>query len=198
MWKLRRIKEMLFDGIWAVMLNNRAKKDSPKVLDSLSAHAGDIIADIGLGGGFFTFELAKLTGPGGKVFAADTNERLLSRIESIASKNQVSNVKTVLCREDSCPLQKESCDLIFMRNVLHHIKDPLLYFQKLRESIKPGGRIAVLDWKNTEGGFVGRAGHCMSEAEIHNALQGAGFLHVKSLNVLDGQSFSIFQREIGK
>ncbi len=44
MWKLWRIKEMLFDGIWAVMLNNRAKKNSPKVLDNLDIQAGDMIS----------------------------------------------------------------------------------------------------------------------------------------------------------
>lgn len=192
--KQQRKKAMLFNGLWAVMLNNRAKKDSEKVLEKLDIHVGDIIADIGSGGGFFTIEMAKRTGPGGKVFAADTNERLLSRIESIALKNQVSNIKTVLCREDNCPLQKESCDLIFMRNVLHHIKDPLSYFQKLRESIKPGGRIAVLDWKNTEGGFVGLAGHCTPEAEILKIMQKAEFSHLRTLDFLSGQSFNIFRK----
>lgn len=189
---------MLFNGIWAVMLNNRAKKDSRKVLDNLGIHSGDIIADIGSGGGFFTFELAKLTGPGGKVFAADTNEKFLARIESIASKNQVSNIKTVLCREDNCPLQKESCDLIFMRNVFHHIKNPVSYFRKLRESIKPGGRIAILDWKKSEGGFVGRAGHCTPEAEIIDIMQKTGFSHLQSFDFLPGQSFNIFQKTAAK
>lgn len=198
MWKLRRIKEMLFDGIWAVMLNNRAKKDSQKVLDALDIHAGDMIADIGSGGGFFTFELAKLTGPCGTVFAADTNKKLLTRIENIALKKRISNVRIVVCGEDGCPLQKESCDLVFMRNVFHHIKNPVLYFQKLRESIKPGGRIAVLDWEKAEGGFAGRAGHCTPEAEIRRILLTSGFIHLKSLDILDGQSFNLFYRDTGR
>ena len=189
---------MLFSGLWAVMLNNRAKKDSEKVLEKLDIHVGDIIADIGSGGGFFTFEMAQRTGPGGEVFAADTNEGLLSRIEGIASKNQVSNIKTVLCGEEGCPLQKESCDLIFMRNVLHHIKNPVSYFQKLRESIKPGGRIAILDWRKSEGGFVGRSGHCTPEEEILKIMQKAGFSRLQTFDFLSGQSFNLFRNPSAK
>jgi ubiquinone/menaquinone biosynthesis C-methylase UbiE len=185
---------MLFNGLWALMLNNRAKKGSQKVLDNLNIRAGDTIADIGSGGGYFAFELAKLAGPGGIVFAADTNEKLLSRIGNIASQSRVSNVKTVICSEDGCPLQRESCDLIFMRNVFHHIKDPVSYFQKLRESIKPGGRIAVLDWKSTEGGFVGRAGHATPEAEVLRIIEQAGFSHLQAFDFLPGQSFHIFRK----
>lgn len=185
---------MLFRGIWAIMLNNRAKKDSQKVLDRLDIHAGNTIADIGSGGGYFTFELAKRAGPNGKVFAADTNKRFLARIDGVVRKNALRNIETVVCGEDRCPLQKESCDLIFMRNVFHHIKDPVSYFRKLRESMKPDGKIAVLDWESAKGGFIGRARHCTPEAEINKALEAAGFHHEKSFDILNGQSFNIYHR----
>lgn len=185
---------MLFSRIWAVMLNNRAKKDSQRVLDNLEIHPGDIIADIGSGGGNFTFEMAKLTGSQGKVLAADTNEKLLAYVENTAKKKQLHNIERVICSEGGCPLSKESCDLIFMRNVFHHIKNPVSYFAKLRASIKPGGRIAVIDWKDTGRGFVGRAGHAAPEEEIHRVLQEAGFLHLKSLNILNAQSFNLYRK----
>jgi SAM-dependent methyltransferase len=68
-----------------------------------------------------------------------------------------------------------------MRNVLHHIKDPVLYFQKLGESIKPGGRTAILDWKKSEGGFVGRSGHATLEKDILRVMEKAGFSHFEGL-----------------
>ncbi len=116
---------MLFSGIWAVMLNNRAKKGSQKVLQNLEISIGDHIADIGSGGGYFTFEMAKRTRPDGKAFAVDTNEKLLARIKKIAEKNRLSNIETVSGSEDNCRLQRESCDLVFMRNVFHHIKNSM-------------------------------------------------------------------------
>ena len=123
---------MLFKTIWAMMLNNRAKKDSQKVLDCLNIQLGCIIADIGSGGGFFTFEFSKRTGLGGKVFAADSDKKLLIYIENISIKKKINNIETVICKEDECPLPKESYDLIFMRSIFHHIKNPKSYFLKLR------------------------------------------------------------------
>ncbi len=183
---------MLFSGIWAVMLNNRAKKDSQRVLENLDIRTGSVIADIGSGGGFFTFELVKRTGTGGKVLAADTSEQLLARIENTVRKKQLHNIETVICREDGCPLPKESCDLIFMRNVFHHIKNPVSYFTKLGESVKPGERIAIIDWKITGRGFVGRSGHATPEAEILKIMQKAGFSHLQAFDFLSDQSFHIF------
>lgn len=185
---------MLFSGLWAVMLNNRAKKGAQKVLDNLDIRTGSVIADIGSGGGFYTFELAKRTGPGGKVFAADTSEQLLARIENTVRKKQLIHVETVICREDGCPLPAESCDLVFMRNVFHHIKSPVSYFIKLGESVKPGGRIAIIDWKITAHGFVGRSGHATPEAEILKIMQNAGFSHLRAFDFLSDQSFHIFRK----
>ena len=183
---------MRFDGLWAIMLNNRAKKGSQKVLLNLNIHAGDIIADIGSGGGYYSFEMARLTGSDGKVYAVDTNKALLTRIENTARKMQFQNIETVNSSEDSCNLPKDSCDLIFMRNVFHHIKNPALYFQDIKERIKPEGILAILDWKSTAGGFVGRSGHCTEEEEIKRILTSVGFRHVKSIDGLDDQSFDVF------
>lgn len=185
---------MLFNEICAAMLNNRAKKDSQKVLEALGIHAGDSIADIGSGGGYFTLELAKRVGTSGIVFAADTNKKLLARIENILRKSRISNVKTVVCSEDGCPLRNKSCDLIFMRNVFHHIKDPVSYFTRLGESVKPGGRIAIVEWKHTGRGFVGRTGHATPEAEILKIMLKAEFAHLQAFNFLPDQSFHIFRK----
>ncbi len=56
----------------------------------------------------------------------------------------------------------------------------------------------VLDWKNKEGGFVGRAGHFTPETEIRRVLREAGFSHLKTLNILAGQLFNTFQKNLKK
>lgn len=178
------------------MLNNRAKKDSQLVLNSLNIHPGAVIADIGSGGGYFTFELAKRTGAGGKVFAVDTNISLLKTIEKATKKKRVNNIETVIGHEDDCPLQKESCDLVFMRNVFHHIKNPVSYFKKLREAIRTEGRIAIIDWDSTARGYVGCAGHTTPETKIQQIMQEAGFEPVNSYRFLKGQSFNVFTKRI--
>jgi arsenite methyltransferase len=186
---------MLYSDIIATMFNNRAKKDSRMVLKSLDIHAGDTIADIGSGGGWYSFAFAERTGVNGMVIAADTNKKLLARIESTARKQGIINVKTILCSGSGCPLPKESCDLVFMRNVFHHIKDPVSYIRTLREGLKPGGRITVIDWKETAGGYVGRSGHATPEAVILDTMREARLSHVRTFDFLSGQSFNIFRKD---
>ncbi len=180
-------------GIWAVMLNKRAKKDSRHVLDSLEIGTGEVIADIGSGGGLFVFEFAERIGSGGKVFAVDTNKALLSRLEKMLQKQQIENVETLLGNEDGCPLPKSSCDLIFMRNVFHHIANPVLYLRNVKESLKSGGRLAIIEWSpDMRRNYISRAGHCTPEGEIRRVMQEAGLGHLKTLDFLEGQSFNIF------
>lgn len=187
---------MILTRIWAVMLNNRAKRDSEKVLESLEIKAGDIIADIGSGGGYFTVRLAKRTGSGGKVFAVDTNQKLLLYINKMMKKQHIQNIETVLGREDGCSLPTENCDLIFMRNVFHHIADPVSYFTNIKKSLKFGGRIAIIEWsQSTRRSHVSYAGHCTSEKDIQRVMREAGYTHLNSLDFVDGQSLNIFEKK---
>lgn len=187
---------MILTRIWAMMLNNRAKKDSEKVLDSLEIKQGDVIADIGSGGGYFAARLAKRAGKDGKMFVADTNKALLLYVAKAMKKQHIYNVKTIVGREDGCPLPKESCDLIFMRNVFHYLTNSVSYFRNIRESLKPGGRIAIVEWlPNMKGNYVSCAGYCTSEKEIRGRLCKAGFAQLKSFDFLNGQSFNIFKKD---
>ncbi len=185
---------MFLTGVWALSLNKRAKKDSEIILNALQIVPGNVIADIGSGGGYFTFEFAQITGSGGKVFAVDTNKTLLEGIKKKAHKKHLSNIEIVIGQEDGCPLPEESCDLIFMRNSFHHIEDPVIYFQKLKKSVKPGGRIAIIDWEGKVHSYVGFAGHTTPETEILNVFNEIGFEHLESFDFLDGQSFNIFRK----
>lgn len=190
---------MILKEIWALMLNNRAKKDSEKVLESLEIKRGYVIGDIGSGGGYFAAQFSKRTGEDGKVFAVDNDKDLLLYVDKAMKKKHIYNVETVIVQEDECPLPKQSCDLIFMRNVFHHIEDPGSYFTNLKESLKPHGRLAIVEWLPDMGGiYVSRAGHCTSEKTIQNILYQAGFEQLKSFNFLKVQSFKIFKKSIRK
>lgn len=186
---------MSLTGFWAMMLNNRAKRDSEKVIESLAINQGDVIADIGSGGGYFSARLSKKTGSNGKVFAVDTNKALLSYVVKAMKKQHIHNVKTVVVKDNGSPLQKESCDLIFMRNVFHHITNPESYLSNIKESLRPGGRIAIIDWlPKMKGSDDSHTGHYTPEKEIQRILDKAGFARLKSFDFLKGQSFNIFEK----
>ena len=174
-------------NIKAEMFNKKAEKHSKEVLENLGIRAGDVIADLGSGGGFFTFEFAKRTGPDGKVYAVDTDQGLLSYIQSQQKKKQLQNITTVNA-DDNDPKLPESCDLVFLRNSFHHIPDPAAYFQNLKKYIKPDGRVAIIDWKPG----ASHHGHTATEDEIRTVMQDAGFQNTQSFDFLEKQFFNIF------
>ncbi len=179
----------------AAMLNSRARKNAGKVLNALGVKSGDVVADVGSGGGYFTILFAKRVAPGGTVYAVDVDEALLLHVEREAAAQGCANVRTVLSDDSDSRLPDESCDLVFMRNVFHHLSDPALYFGNLRAGLKPGGRIALLDWKPGAATMPGRH-HTTSQKTILETLAQAGYAHVGSYDFLEDQTFNIFQKPV--
>ena len=180
--------------IRAIMINIRAKKGSKQVIEKLKIQKGDFIADIGSGGGYLTCEFAKKVGKNGRVFAIDTDEKLLKCIDKLIMKKNIQNVRTLVSDEDGVILSKGNCDLIFMRNVFHHIKDQVAYFKKMKENLKPGGRIAIVEWSNPLiWSHISGTNHSTPENKICQVMQEAGFQNTEKFDFLDGQSFNIFK-----
>lgn len=177
-------------SIRASMLNYRAKKGSSEVIKKLEIKKGDIIGDIGSGGGFFTFKFSKIVGAEGKVFAVDTNQKLLAHINLIMKRNQIQNIETLPSNENCCPLLDTSCNFIFMRNVFHHIINQVNYFENIRNCLNTGGKIVIIEW--LPGATL--IGHCTEEMKIKEIMKGAGFTHLKSFDFLKKQSFNIFEK----
>lgn len=176
-------------NILGFMLNKRAKAGSQQILESLHIKKGDVIADIGSGGGYFTFEFAKRTGKDGKVYSVDTNTGLLNYIEKKQKKQNIKNVITMWADETGFQLSGETCNLIFSRNVFHHIKSAPDYFRSIQRNLNPDGKVAIIEW--LPNGAM-RTGHTKSEMEICRVMKAAGFKRIQSFNYLDSQSFNIF------
>lgn len=181
---------MILKSIRAKMLNRRAKNGAGLILKSLQIKQGDIIADIGSGGGYYSFCFAELVGSEGRIYAIDTDKDLLECLYNKLKKRGFNNIDTIN-GEHIYNLPRESCDLIFMRNVFHHISNKTLYFRELKKIIKSEGRVAIIEW-SPEG--MMRSDHCTPEKEILKILQAAGYKRIQSNNSLKGQSYNIFQK----
>jgi arsenite methyltransferase len=189
---------MNFKFIRAAMLNQRAKNNVDLVLRNLKIREGDVIVDLGCGGGFFSFQFLKEVGDLGKVFAVDVDERMLQYINQKAEKKGCRNLIPVFAEPDRLSLPESSCDLFFLRNVFHHLFQPGEYIRQLKKYLKPKGRIAVLDYRNQKGcGFIHLFGHrLVLEEEICNIMIGEGFKLVETFNILPEQSFNIFALDV--
>ena len=178
------------------MFNRKASdpKNKPdEILKVLALQEGQQVADVGAGGGYFVLQFAKTIGIEGRVFAVDTNPEFLEFIKNNAREKGLVNVETVLAEKDRPTLPRKSLDLVFMRNVCHHLRNRVEYFEKLKDSLKPEGRIAIIEY--ISGGrfsFRGIFGHYIPKDTIIKEMKEAGYKLERDLNFLPAQSFTIF------
>ncbi|MDX1383263.1 MAG: class I SAM-dependent methyltransferase [Thermoanaerobaculia bacterium] len=121
-----------------------------RVVESLGLAAGDRVADVGAGGGYFSFRFAAAVGDEGRVFAADLDRGLLDYVAKEAEKRGYANIRTVLAAPDD-PRLPEPVDLLFTCNTAHHFADRVVWFRGVRRYLAPGGRLAVVDYFDMHG-----------------------------------------------
>ena len=144
-------------------------------------------------------KFAELVGPKGNVYAVDTNPEFLFFVKNNARENKLGNVATVLSKGESLNLPEKSIDLIYFRNVIHHIQDRENYFKNLKKFLKPSGKIAIIEYKKP-GFFSSRKifGHYLPKETIVLELEKAGYLLEKEFNFLPEQHFTVYSDKEAK
>jgi ubiquinone/menaquinone biosynthesis C-methylase UbiE len=117
------------------------------VLHALGVAPGMTVADLGAGTGYFSMHLAKAVGETGKVLAIDIEPKLVLYMKERAAKAGAAQVVAVLAPPDDPKLPAHGVDLVLIVDTWHHIDDRLHYLAKLAAGLKPGGRVAVVDFK---------------------------------------------------
>jgi len=120
-----------------------------RVVEDLGLKDGSSIADIGCGGGYFTFRFAKAVGAKGKVFATEISERAMRGVSDRVKREKLTNVEPVLSEPTNTKLKDASTDAAFICNVLHHVpkaQRPGLV-KDIARALKPGGYFFIVDWR---------------------------------------------------
>jgi arsenite methyltransferase len=162
----------------------------PRVIETLGAKPGMKLVDLGSGSGLFTRPLATAVAPGGVVYAVDINDALLKIVDRSTKEARIGNVRTVLGATDD-PKIPEPVDLIFICDTLHHIQNQPQYLKGLAKYLKPGGRVAIIDF-----GKDWPAGHesmAYSVASLEGWMRDAGFSRVSSHDFLENSFFVIWK-----
>ena len=145
------------------------------------------VADVGAGGGAITVVLGKWIGDG-QVFATDIGERQLRVIREYVEKEGLKNVTVIEGAAAATNLPAACCDAIFMRDVYHHITAVEAFNKSLLASLKPGGRLAIIDFppdpgsKLPNGVPANRGGHGIPYAVVIDEIKAAGFTHVRTID----------------
>jgi ubiquinone/menaquinone biosynthesis C-methylase UbiE len=131
------------------LATTRARWQRPdRVLRVLRLRPGAVVADVGSGPGYFTTRLARVVGPRGRVYAVDPEPEVLTVL--VKRLDGTGNVTPVLSRDDDPMLPAASCDLALFVNAYHHVADGPAFVRRLARCLKPGGRLAAIDWAYRE------------------------------------------------
>ncbi len=122
-----------------------------RVMDILRVREGSSVADIGAGSGWFTVRAARRVGASGQVFAVEINSEYIVYINRRADNEGLQNIRTVLGRPDDPLLSRQSVDAVMILKTYHEIEGPVVLLRRVRESLKPGGRLGIIDRDGTGG-----------------------------------------------
>jgi len=179
------LKQCAYEGI------SRERWQQPdRVIAELKLHPGDLVADLGAGGGYFTFRLAQVVGPQGTVYAVDIDPDMIDLIQKNARERNAANVVTVAARADD-PLLPAPVDLIFTVDTFHHFENRVEYLKGLKKYLRPSGRIAIIDF-DRRAWIEGLWHHYTPSDFIKREMEQAGYSLAQEFTFLERQSFLIF------
>lgn len=161
------------------------------VVAVLQLDAGDRIADLGAGGGYFTFRLADAVGAGGTVYAVDVDDGMIEYLRERAVEEGRKNIEIIRAAYDDPRLTADGVDMIFTANTYHHLEDRPAYFRNAKKYLRPGGRVAIIDL-NGEGWFAYLFSHFTPPEQIRKEMKAAGYERELQFDFLEQQSFQIF------
>jgi len=154
-----------------------------KTLKETGLKEGMNFADIGCGNGYFTFPASGITGPKGRVFALDISPEMLEEINARVKEENKTNIEVINTEENNLKIAKESVDLAFSCNVVHEAKDLDLFLKEVERILRPGGRIAIIDWEKKDSDLGPPREHRLDKSIIINELKNIGFKYIKAKNL---------------
>jgi predicted methyltransferase len=191
----REIAHVMGPGgiVWLERQERETEEQPQLVVDALEIKPGQTIADLGAGSGYYSFRIAPLVGPTGKVLAIDIEPAMLEVIAQRAGRERIANVVTVRSSARDPNLAPASVDLLFMVDVYHELEYPYEVMTKVRGALKPGGRVALIEYRAEDPKVAIKPLHKMSERQVRREMQAAGFEHVKTVRTLPLQHLILFE-----
>jgi 2-polyprenyl-3-methyl-5-hydroxy-6-metoxy-1,4-benzoquinol methylase len=179
---------------WLDRPEREAEEAPTRALQIISIVRGSTVADIGAGSGYFTERLARLVGPAGKVYATDIQQGMLDLLAQRLLRGRIDNVTLVRGEPADPKLPPASLDLALMVDVYHELADPQTVLRRIREALKPDGRLVLIEYKGEDATIPILPSHKMTVAQAKVEVEHEGFKLVRADSSLPRQHVLIFSQ----
>jgi ubiquinone/menaquinone biosynthesis C-methylase UbiE len=179
---------------WLVRPERESEEHPEQALDALRIQKGAAVADVGAGVGYYTWRLAERVGPKGAVYGEDIQQQMLDGLAKNVAARHLTNVHAVLGREDDPRLPAGALDLVLLVDVYHEFSDPEKMLDHIRDSLKPGGRLVLLEYRAEDPSVPILPLHKMTVEQVRREVEPEGFRYDKTIEVLPWQHIIVFRR----
>lgn len=175
--------------------SERWQQERPDLLiNELGLDRGMVVADVGAGTGYHTVLLARAVGDNGVVYAVDLQPQMLQRLERNMRRQGIDQYRAVLATPEDPRLPAGALDLILMVDVYHELEHPHEVLHQLITALKPGGRIAFVEYRAEDARVPIKALHKMSEAQIRREAEASGLRWERTFGGLPWQHLVVFRK----
>jgi SAM-dependent methyltransferase len=175
--------------------SERDDEEEPDLaLRLLRIQRGSTVADIGAGSGYFTLRLARAVGEKGTVYATDIQQGMLDLLQKNVARAKLTNIVPVLGGVDDPKLPANTIDLALMVDVYHEFSQPQRVLQRIRDSLKPGGRLVLIEYRAEDPDVPILLDHKMTKAQVKLEVEHEGFKQTRVFDDLPRQHLIVFTK----
>lgn len=182
---------------WLERSERQQEERGDLLLRELGLKSGMVVADIGAGTGYYARRMAPLVGSDGVVYATDVQPEMMKILEDGAKKAGLGQIKPILGGLKSVNLPDASLDLAIMVDVYHELEFPYEVLDSLVRALKPGGRIAFVEYRLEDPRVPIKPLHKMSEAQVRKEAEMHALTYERTANTLPWQHVVLFRKNQG-
>ena len=185
-----------FAAGWLERPEREQEERTSLLLSLLPVSEGDTVADIGAGSGYFTRRLSRMVGDDGRVLATDIQPQMLEILQDRLRAEGIGNVRPILGTTSNTGLEPGSVDLILLVDVYHEFDLPWEMTRSMRDALRPGGRVALVEYRANDPLVPIKPLHTMTGEQSRLEFEAAGFrLDSEFVGELPWQRLQLFARD---
>ena len=177
---------------WLVRESRDREEDTKLMLEQLKIEPGTTICDMGCGNGFYTIPMARQTGESGRVYAVDIQQEMLDLLQDAAREAELDNITGLLGTAVDPKLPQGSIDLMIVVDVYHEMSHPVQMLAAIRTSLKPEGRLVLVEFRMEDPEVLIKPLHKMSKEQVRKELAANGFKLKEQFDELPQQHMMTF------